>query len=156
MVLASAAPGSDILCHEVCKELEISSTICLPMPVADFSRAAFGDSRAASPDLDVWRSRFLALIDGRAPLQLSDQEGLPRWLEGTGINPWERGNQWVLEMALTKSRKVSLVAFWDGKRIGDDKGGTAHMVEIARDAGTVDVAIINAQELLTDDAVRPV
>ena len=108
------------------------------------------------PDLDVWRSRFLALIDGRAPLQLSDQEGLPRWLEGTGINPWERGNQWVLEMALTKSRKVSLVAFWDGKRIGDDKGGTAHMVEIARDAGTVDVAIINAQELLTDDAVKPV
>jgi hypothetical protein len=59
-------------------------------------------------------------------------------------------------MALTKSRKVSLVAFWDGKRIGDDKGGTAHMVEIARDAGTVDVAIIKAQDLLTDDAVKPV
>src|SRR5262249_34003027 len=124
-VLASAAPGSDILCHEVCKELEINSTICLPMPVADFSRAAFGD-------LDAWRSRFLALVDGPALLQLSDQKGLPRWLEGTGINPWERGNRWVLEMAMTSGRKVSLVALWDGKPTGDDKGGTAHMVQIAR------------------------
>src|SRR4029079_19827698 len=30
-VLASAAPGSDILCHEVCSELGIDSIVCLPM-----------------------------------------------------------------------------------------------------------------------------
>jgi hypothetical protein len=28
-VLSSAAPGTDIICHELCAELEIRSTICL-------------------------------------------------------------------------------------------------------------------------------
>jgi hypothetical protein len=143
-VIASAAPGADILCHEVCKELDIDSTICLPMPAKDFSREVFGD-------LDGWRGRFLAIVDSRLVLQLSDKEGLPRWLEGSGLNPWERGNRWVLEMAQTSgAKKVSLIALWDGKPIGDDNGGTAHMVQIARDAGTIDMDCITSRELLAD------
>jgi hypothetical protein len=143
-VIASAAPGADILCHEVCKELDIDSTICLPMPAKDFSREVFGD-------LDDWRGRFLAIVDSRLVLQLSDKEGLPRWLEGSGLNPWERGNQWVLEMAQTSgAKKVSLIALWDGKLIGDDNGGTAHMVQIARDAGTIGMDCITFRELFAD------
>jgi len=135
-VLASAAPGSDIICHEVCKELGIDSTVCLPMPPGDFARLAFSD-------LDSWRSRFLKLVGERQPLVLSNQEGLPRWLQGSGLDPWERGNRWVLEMAQTSgARKVTLLALWDGKDAGDAPGGTAHMVRIAREAGMIDVVTI--------------
>lgn len=142
-VLASAAPGTDIICHEVCKELEVESSVCLPMPPGDFARLAFSD-------LDRWRTRFLKLVDQRQPLLLSDQEGLPRWLQGSGFNPWERGNRWVLEMAQTAgARKITLIALWDGKDMGDAPGGTAHMVQIAREAGTIDVAIIDAGQVLT-------
>ena len=134
-VLASAAPGTDIICHEVCCDLGIKSTICLPTAKEGYSTNTFKGNH-----LDDWRSRFLALIAAGADcLQLSDAPGLPRWLQGADIDEWERGNHWVLQLALSSGApKVSLIAVWDGKTIGDAKGGTAHMVQIARDAGTVD------------------
>ena len=97
--------------------------------------------------LDQWRARFLRLVDGGAVLQLSDREGLPNWLAGSSVSPWERGNQWVLEMARTGgARKVLLIALWDGNTKGDDAGGTGHMVTIARKAGTVEVDWIRPEE----------
>jgi hypothetical protein len=141
--LASAAPGSDILCHEACSELGIDSVVCLPMPKDIYARSAFGD-------FDYWRSRYLELIGRRPLLQLSNQEGLPRWLEGSGIDPWERGNRWVLEMAQTRcAKKITLIALRDGKTIGVAPGGTAQMVQIAREAGTVDIIYIDAGQLLS-------
>ena len=132
-LLASAAPGSDIICHEICRELGINSTICLPMPKDVFGRLAFGN-------LDSWRSRYLKLIGQTSPLELSDREDLPLWLQGTGLDRWERGNRWVLEMALTRGAdKVTLLHLWDGRADGDAPGGTAHMVSIARQAGMVDL-----------------
>jgi len=142
-VLASAAPGSDLLCHEVCLELGIDSIVCLPMPKDVYARSVFGD-------FDSWRSRYFELIGRRPPLQLSNQDGLPRWLEGSGIDPWERGNSWVLEMAQTRdAKKITLIALWDGKSVGDAPGGTAQMVQIAREAGTVDIVRIDAGQLLS-------
>lgn len=141
-VLASAAPGSDILCHEICRELGIDSTICLPMPKEHFARLVFGE-------LDTWRTRFLELVTARPPLQLSDQDDLPRWLRGSGLNSWERGNRWVLEMAQASgAAKVTLIALWDGKTTGDAPGGTAHMVGLARDAGTIAEAPIDSRQLV--------
>jgi hypothetical protein len=114
------------------------------MPPAEFAGLVFGD-------LNDWRRRFLDLVDGRQPLCLSDQEGLPRWLQGSGFDPWERGNRWVLEMAQTAgARKITLLALWDGKVTGDAKGGTADMVQIAQKAGVFDVQVIDASQLLTD------
>ena len=114
-VLASAAPGSDILCHELCVELGIESTVCLPMPKDAYARVIFGD-------LFGWRSRYLELIGRQSPLQLSDQEGLPRWLQASGLDPWERGNLWVLEMARSSgAKKVTLIALWDGQPTGSDR-----------------------------------
>jgi hypothetical protein len=67
----------------------------------------------------------------RPVLQLSNQEGLPRWLEGSGIDPWERGNSWVLEMCSHAQRqKNHFDCTVDGKAIGDAPGGTAQMVQI--------------------------
>ena len=141
--LASAAPGADILFHEVCAEMGIPSTLCLPMPPADYARLEF-------QDFDAWRSRFLTLRRGQQTvLELSDREGLPRWLHSAGTNPWERGNRWVLQMALTaEAERITLIALWDGKDEGDAPGGTAHMVRSARDTGLVDVKIIDAKKLL--------
>jgi len=142
-VFASAAPGGDILLHEVCRELEIDSAICLPMPADEFGRFAFGD-------LDAWRARYLNLIGARPVLQLSDQEGLPRWLQETAIDPWQRGNRWVLEMAQTSgARTLSLIALWDSKDTGDAPGGTAHMVQIARNAGNIRIVPIDTHQLLS-------
>jgi tetratricopeptide (TPR) repeat protein len=141
--LASAAPGSDILFHEVCEELGVRSAICLPMPKEAFARTAF-------EHLDSWRSRYLDILGRHDVLELSHQEGLPRWLHGAKLDPWERGNQWVLEMALARgAKKVTVEALWDGKDVGDAPGGTAQMVQLARDAGSVHVQIIEAEKLLT-------
>jgi hypothetical protein len=111
------------------------------MPVDSYSRETF-------KDLDGWRSRFLALAAGEIPcLQLSDAAGLPRWLEGTGTNEWERGNRWVLQLALSAGApKVSLIAVLDESQLADGKGGTAHMVDIARKAGTVDIGLIKLKD----------
>jgi hypothetical protein len=107
-VLSSAAPGTDIICHELCRELGIKSTICLPTPVDSYSTHTFNH-------LDDWRGRFLALINTDAErLQLSDTLGLPKWLHGAATNEWERGNNWVLQLALSAGApKVSLIAVWD-------------------------------------------
>jgi hypothetical protein len=142
--LASAAPGADILFHEVCAELNIASTLCLPMPSEDYSRESF-------KEFDDWRSRYLNLMQPEKPvLVLSDRAGLPKWLEGKQSDPWERGNRWVMQMALTYGAdKVSLFALWDGKEDGDARGGTADMLRLAREAGIVHVNVIDAKSLLS-------
>jgi hypothetical protein len=141
-VLASGASGTDIICHELCRELQVKSTVCLPMPAGVYSKETFKN------ELDGWRSRFLALIGAKINcLQLSDAPGLPRWLRGTGTNEWERGNRWVLQLAQTAgARGVSLIAAWDGNTVGANIGGTAHMVQIARAAGNVDIDVIKFKD----------
>jgi hypothetical protein len=144
-VLASAAPGSDVLCHELCRELGIKSTICLPMPPAEYARLVFHE-------LDPWRSRYLELVRHLPVLQLSNKPGLPNWLGGGDlpVDPWERGNRWVLEMARTGSTRVTLLALWDGKDVSGKPGGTGHMVKVSRQFGMIDVKRIDSRLLLDD------
>jgi hypothetical protein len=55
-----------------------------------------------------------------------------------------------MQMALTSgAKRITLVALWDGKMKGNAPGGTAQMVQLARDAGTVRVKIVDAKLLLT-------
>ena len=145
--IASAAPGGDILFHEACEELRIRSIPCLPMPAEKYASHTFSA-------VDEWRSRFLNLLDrtrdrkGEVP-ELSDQEGLPRWLQGTAVNPWERGNRWVLQMGMAAgAKRITLLALWDGQPSGDDLGGTAQMVDLARRAGVIDIKVIDTGQLL--------
>jgi hypothetical protein len=143
--LASAAPGADILAHEVCVELGLKSAICLPMPAKDYARIVF-------KDLDNWRARFLNLQRDHEVLELSDKAGLPRWLSGSKMDSWERGNRWSMQMALTwGAKRITLVALWDGKKVGDAPGGTAHMVQLARDAGTIQIVPVDANRLLKEN-----
>lgn len=144
VAMASAAPGADLLFHEVCAELKLKSTLCLPMPSEDYARETF-------KEFDDWRSRYLELMRKEWPvLTLSDRVGLPKWLDGAKTDPWERGNRWVLQMALTSGAdKISLFALWDNKDEGDARGGTADMVRLARESGQVDVSVIDARQLLS-------
>ncbi|MFC7736517.1 tetratricopeptide repeat-containing protein [Roseomonas sp. GCM10028921] len=139
-VLASAAPGADILCHEACCELGIERSVCLPMPAENFAHLAF--------PLDGWRARFWRLLDSVAPLQLSDRAGLPLWLQGTASDVWERGNRWVLEMARSAgARRLTMLVLWDGKAERNSPGGTGHMVDLARDAGNIELVVIDPASL---------
>jgi hypothetical protein len=139
--LASAASGGDILFHEACSELGIPSILCLPIRA---DRYAAGEFR----DLDDWRSRFLTLLTRRNVCELSNLDVLPRWLHGSPVNAWERGNRWVLQMALGYGAdKISLVTLWDGKPTGDAAGGTAHMVKLAGDAGIIRIIVLDKAAL---------
>jgi hypothetical protein len=143
VALASAAPGADILAHEVCGELGVRSTICLPMPPDAFARLAFAD-------LDDWRSRFLDLQKSRDVVVLANSESLPNWLHDSGKDSWERGNEWVMNMALSwGAERITLVALWDGNRTGDARGGTAHMITLAEKAGRVHIRRLDATTLVT-------
>ena len=140
--MASAAPGADILSHQVCAELCIKTTLCLPMPSGIFARLAFQHA-------DEWRTEFLNLQEKHDILILSDREGLPRWLQESGMNFWERGNRWVMKVAsASDADRITLIAFWDGKEKGDDLGGTAHMVSLAEEAGSVHIHRIDPMRLL--------
>jgi hypothetical protein len=112
------------------------------MPAEDYSRETF-------QGFEDWRSRYLDLLKKDRPtLVLSDRVGLPKWLDGADTNQWERGNRWVMQMALTSgAEKVTLLALWDGEP-GDALGGTADMVKVAQDAGDVYVKVLDAKQLL--------
>lgn len=143
-VLASAAPGADILVHEVCAELGVDSRLCLPMPPEAVARQAFAAA-------DRWRTRFLAVVKAheKGLLQLADDAELPRWLQGRpGVDPWERGNRWVMQLAQAwGAQRVTLLALWDGQDDGHT-GGTAHMVRMARALGLFELDIIDSLALL--------
>jgi hypothetical protein len=143
-VWASAAPGGDILVHEICRDLKVESRVYLPMPKEIYARLTFGNG------LDSWRTRFLELVWKREPVVFNDREGLPKWLVGSGFDPWERGNRWMLEMARTAgAARITLLALWDGKEQGEGApGGTAHMVRIAQAAGDVDIVPIDTKPLV--------
>lgn len=55
----------------------------------------------------------------------------------------------MLEVARASgTKKITLLALWDGKMVGDASGGTTHMVRTARAAGMIDVVPIDAGMLL--------
>ena len=145
--LASGSIGADILFHEACRELRLPSTLCLPVPADEYVRLLAADL--------TWRSRLLALIQEKRALRPSDllelhnAPGLPTWLQGSGANEWERGNRWVLEMALSNGApKVTLLAVWDRQETGDSPGGTAHMMSLARASSNVNIQVITPEELI--------
>ena len=56
----------------------------------------------------------------------------------------------MLEMAQTRgAKKITLDCTVGSKTIGVAPGGTAQMVQIAREAGTVDIVSIDAGQLLS-------
>jgi hypothetical protein len=77
------------------------------------------------------------LIRSRQVRVLGDSTDLPAWLqEKPDYNIWQRNNLWNLHNALAAvgGENVTLIALWNCAT-GDGPGGTADMVNKARDRG---------------------
>ena len=139
--MGGAASGTDLLFHEVCAELGISTKVVLPIPKEEYCRQCVADG---GPD---WVERFNRLVDAKPPIILSDSADLPAWAKSIpNYGVFQRGNIWMMEDALLRpTADVTLLALWSGQA-GDGPGGTGDMVALAKAHG-VKVCIKNTDEL---------
>jgi hypothetical protein len=140
--IAGGASGSDIIFHEVCQELGITTTLLLALPPDRYMVQSVQDSGPG------WVERFWTLCRSRTLQVLSDSGELPRWLAGVaGYRLWQRNNLWTLATGLSKQpAEVTLLTVWDGQA-GDGPGGTADMMKLARERGVKVLESIDPMEL---------
>jgi hypothetical protein len=80
---------------------------------------------------------------------MADNADLPPWLRRPGIDAWERGNRWVMQLAESwDAERVTLMVLWDEQDDGRT-GGTAHMVRMAKALGRFELSIISSRQLLS-------
>jgi hypothetical protein len=131
--IASGACGSDILFHEACMQLNIPSEIYLAYSEEEFKK------KSVSFAGDKWNERFDKLVS-TLPVHVLVEN------RNTDMNVYEQTNEWMLHDALKHAGdNMTLIAVWDGGG-GDGKGGTEHMVKIAREKKG-EVKIIDVKKL---------
>ncbi len=136
-VIASGAPGMDVLAHEVAAELGVDSLICLPTRRDDFTRSMYAG-------LDAWKQRFNEIAKSTRTLELSDTGELPRWLQGTMTTVPERLGHWLIELVRAmEADRISVVLSSDAK-----SGGVANLpaviTQLLKDQ--VDINLIQINE----------
>lgn len=137
--LAGGASGGDILFHEAAARLGVPTELCLALPPDEYRDASVADAGEA------WVLRFEALCEG-LPIRLLPEEA---HADPPGLSLWQRNNLWLLDSAFEWSAgEVVLLALWDG-RSGDDAGGTADLVDLARDRGAR-VRLLDGRRLLAE------
>jgi hypothetical protein len=130
--IAGAAHGADIIFHEVCRELEVTTRVYLAIPRDEYQVESVQDAG------DDWVERFRTICDRSPPFVMQATKTMPDWLQDKPeYTVWQRNNLWILHQALTVAggSYVTLIALWDGEGRGDGPGGTADMVRIARSRG---------------------
>jgi hypothetical protein len=133
--LSSGARGGDILFHEACRTVGISTRIILP-----FEPEIFIETSVAGVASGNWTERFWKLWRD-TPENHREVLGLPQ-----NNQAYAACNLRLIEAARARGR-FHLIALWDGKG-GDGPGGTAHMVAEAKQA-TDNPDIIRPQDLVT-------
>jgi len=131
--ISGAASGGDILFHEECHARGIATTVYLALPEKEYAARSVN---SAGPQ---WTRQYYDLLEKTPFRVLQPSEDLPKWLaHRTDYRVWQRSNLWMLHNALANgSRRVTLIALWDGKA-GDGPGGTADAVDqITRRGGEV-------------------
>jgi hypothetical protein len=129
--IAGGACGGDILFHEACLELAISSELYLAIPVEEFEKTSVA---FAGSD---WIRRYRRLTK-KLPVHIL----LPEAVEEI----WEQANRWMLQDALSNGgENMTLVALWDHQK-GDGKGGAEHMANMAKEKNAK-IEIIDITEL---------
>lgn len=132
--ISGAASGGDILFHEECRAREIPTTVCLAFPEEEYAAQSV---TSAGPE---WTRKYYDLLEDASSVRvLQRSEDLPRWLaHRTDYTVWQRNNLWMLHNALANgSRRVTLIALWNGKA-ADGPGGTEDMIDqILRRGGEV-------------------
>lgn len=121
--LAGGASGGDILFHECCEELGITTRVLLGLPADEFEKAS------VAPAGEGWVRRFRRLLDK----PVTGPQIMPG-AHGDGDNVWQRTNLWMIEEARRLASELALLALWDGKA-GDGPGGTEDFIEAARSCG---------------------
>lgn len=136
--IAGCACGGDILFHEVAWELNIPTAIHLGLPKDEFVKTSVA---FANKD---WVKRYDDLCS-RLPVHiLPEPPAFPG--DSKDLDVWERSNRWMLHHALQNGGTfMTLLALWNGEA-GDGTGGTEHMAEIARKAGST-VTIIDTRSI---------
>ncbi|HEV7609876.1 MAG TPA: tetratricopeptide repeat-containing protein [Steroidobacteraceae bacterium] len=139
--IAGAANGGDIIFHEVCRAEGIPTEILLALPENEYAAESVNKG---GPE---WTERFRKLVRATPPKILGESKELPSWVSGRkNYSIWNRNNLWTLHAALAHMcADVTLIALFDGKK-GDGPGGTADMIDRARDAH-VNVIVIDPAKL---------
>jgi hypothetical protein len=129
--IAGGACGSDILFHEVCESLAISTSLLLALPVDMFQ------VESVNRGGPKWVERYRRLVERVTPRVLADSKELPRWLaDKPGYDVWQRNNLWMMFNALAEgARNLTLIALYNRERDPDGPGGTAHLVAEAAKRG---------------------
>jgi hypothetical protein len=142
--VAGCASGGDILFHQVCESMNIPTRIFLAMPRELYIR------ESVAPAGPQWVEEFNRLVKSHPVRVLGDSKDLPRWLQDKpDYNIWQRNNLWNLHNALAYAggENVTLIALWNGAS-GDGAGGTADMVQKARERGAKTI-ILDTNKIFT-------
>jgi hypothetical protein len=121
---SAAANGADILFLEVMQELGRETYIHLPFPEDEFIRRS-----VEQPSSPAWLDRYRAVTHNATEIHSASHGG---------SLAFEYGNRLLFGAACQHATflgsEVRLLAVWDG-RPGDDMGGTADFIEMAREMG---------------------
>ena len=143
--IASGASGSDILFHEVCRELQVPTRVLLALPENLFIE------HSVSPAGPEWVVRFTDLMEnhsGPNEVQvLASMPCLPDWMrDPPDYDIWKRTNMWLLEEAAAAgATNVTLMALWD-REMGLP-GGTQDFIAAAKKRG-IPAMVLDGKELL--------
>lgn len=136
--IAGGASGGDLLFHEVCLELGISTRLVLALPAEAFLAASVAGAGSN------WVERFRALM---ARLGADAVTVIPQHA-AAGDAVWEQTNRAMIQMSLDLASEQTLIALWDGNA-GDGPGGTAAMIALARDRGVQRIVTIPMHPIVT-------
>ncbi|MBL8483935.1 MAG: hypothetical protein JNJ60_17190 [Rhodocyclaceae bacterium] len=127
LALTQGAAGGDLLFCEAAQARGLRVQLLQPFPEPEFL------CRSVDPSAGAWRPRYAAVA-----ARLTDP---PRALQAVrgplaaGADPYVECNLWLLDEALSYGAdRLRFVCLWNGGG-GDGPGGTAHMVQVVRDAG---------------------
>lgn len=135
--LAGGACGGDIIFHEVCLELNISSKILLALPPEDFIKESVSFAG------DSWVKRFRYLIKN-LPVEVFKMNKLKNINYKSHYSIWELSNCWILDYASKfEDSKLSLIAVWDEVITDKQKPGGTHQMVMEARKQKIEVSIIN-------------
>jgi hypothetical protein len=119
LAICGGACGGDLLFAEESLSRGVPVELYLPFAVAEFV------TRSVSFAGGHWQQRFESALAASALHVMPVERGA----RGTGRNPYEENNLWMLEAASRFGQdKLDFIALWDGEG-GDGEGGTQHMLE---------------------------
>jgi hypothetical protein len=134
--ICGGANGGEIIFHEVCRDLGISTHLYLAIPRDQF----VGRYVSVFTESNDWFDRFNDIYrKAESTVELSDSDELPRWLQlKPNYDLRRRGGLWMLQHALVnrvaQDAHVTMIALWDG-HAGDAAGGIDDLINRALDNG---------------------